>query len=239
MLICEQQLEVVSRCQNPDGEWGDIAVCQGGTWINLKGTSSVSTLVSENPSPAAGSTPCSSPTAPNGATAYCALGSWWVDLQSKRYGNYKGATLFNSDETFWVHNGGATNVTLWSGPYGGKKEIIIGIQLHYGDKVGNLYGSMNKTSQHSFPFINGNYATGVQGCKPVSGSGDFIFKLGFFVNGVESALFPNGACGTNDENNLETKRYQLAYIDGWTTPETTGSKSVVGKITFYFYSTST
>jgi len=214
-------------CRNPRGKSGDIAVCQGGTWNNKN---------SKLPAIVGGTTPCSNPTGINGMTATCIRRKWRPNIKAKCYGSYNKATLSNNDESLWLSDGGAVNVTLWAGPYAGKKEIIVGIQLGYGNVYGSLYGSKTK-NEMVFSFTKGNFATGVRGCKAVEGDDGFIYKLGFYVNNVQEQLFPNNGqnCSPDD---LNARNYQLAYISAKYSPQTSNDQSVVGQICFFFYTTS-
>jgi len=177
-------------------------------------------------------------------TATCKKGSWRPNIKSISYGSYSKATQSNSDINLWLYHGGAVNVTLWAGPYNGKQEIIKGIQLGYGNQLGNLYGSKVKGEKNKkvFTFTNGNFATGVRSCKAVEGDGGFIYKLGFYVNNVQQGeLFPNNGNNNGPEcspNDGKYRNYQLGYISAKYSPQTSNDESVVGQIEFFFYTTS-
>merc|ERR1719309_1041604 len=119
-------------CRNPRGRSRDKAECRRGTWYNTN---------SRLPAFAPGTGPCSNPTGLNGMSATCIPGRWRSKGISKCYGEDIRAARKKSDRDLWLSYGNAVNVTLWSGPYAGKDEMIVGIQLGYGEQLGNLFGS--------------------------------------------------------------------------------------------------
>lgn len=209
-------------CKRPEGKTGDIAACQDGNWRNLnKGNSTSRVKDSEAMNPR-----CNNPLGSFGQKAKCFNGLWTPFLNStRRYGSVPGATSRFSDQNTWLIYGPATNVTLYAGNYRGKGPIILAIQLYYGKTPGRMMGNPQSSTSNETYTLDVN--TGVVGCSQQGNDDGYIYRLGFLENDNPKDFFPDeGKTCDHDETNFP--KFQLAYIDAYTTD------SIVGGVVFYY-----